>query len=83
VKKVKCGRGIGKKTVGNNHQQIRHFTDLTAWKLARKLRVAVYEVIKSLPKEELYCLSLQMKKAAISCTANFAEGYGTNSHSVF
>ncbi len=40
---------------------ITHFTDIEAWKLARKLRVAVYSVIKELPTEERYDLASQIK----------------------
>jgi four helix bundle protein len=49
---------------------IKHFTDVEAWKLARKLRIAVYSVIKKLPTEERYDLASQLRRAAISCTAN-------------
>jgi len=55
---------------------ITHFTDIEAWKLVRKLRIAVYSVIKNLPTEERYDLASQLRRAAISCTANIAEGYG-------
>jgi len=55
---------------------IKHFTDIEAWKLARKLRMVIYGVIKKLPTEERYDLASQMRRAAISCTANIAEGYG-------
>jgi len=55
---------------------ITHFTDIEAWKLARKLRMAIYGVIKELPTEERYDLASQMRRAAISCSANIAEGYG-------
>lgn len=55
---------------------IRDFTDLDAWKIARKLRSGIYSVCKTLPKDESYALASQMKRAAISVTANIAEGYG-------
>ena len=55
---------------------ITHFTDIEAWKMARKLRIAVYNVIKKLPTEERYDLASQLRRAVISCTANIAEGYG-------
>jgi four helix bundle protein len=55
---------------------IRDFTDLDAWKMARKLRSAIYSVCKTLPKDESYALASQMRRAAISVTANIAEGYG-------
>lgn len=55
---------------------IRDFTDLDAWKIARKLRSEIYGVCKTLPKDESYALGSQMKRAAISVTAKIAEGYG-------
>lgn len=55
---------------------ITHFMDIEAWKLARKLRVAIYNVVKNLPREEKYDLASQMRRAAISGSANIAEGYG-------
>jgi four helix bundle protein len=60
-----------------NYGPIKHFRDIEAWKLAQEMRVAVYSVIiKELPTEEKYDLSSQMRRAAISCSANIAEGYG-------
>jgi len=38
--------------------------------------VAVYSVIRDLPTEEKYDLASQMRRAAISSSANIAEGYG-------
>ena len=54
------------------YSPIKHFTDIKAWKLARELRIAVYRIIKKLPIEEKYDLASQMRRAAISCTANIA-----------
>ncbi len=59
-----------------SYGKINHFTDIEAWKLARKLRIEIYEIIKKLPAEERFDLASQMRKAAVSCTANIAEGYG-------
>ena len=59
-----------------SYGKINHFTDIEAWKLARKLRFEIYEIIKKLPPEEKFDLGSQMRKAAVSCTANIAEGYG-------
>lgn len=56
--------------------KINHFSDIHAWKLARKLRIEVYKIIKELPSEERFDLGSQMRRAAVSCTANIAEGYG-------
>jgi len=41
---------------------ITHFTDIEAWKPARKLRIAVYSVIKKLPAEERYDLASQLRR---------------------
>ena len=61
-------------------EQVRDFTDLVAWKLARELRKAVYEVSCSFPPEEKYVLVAQLRRAAISVTANLAEGFGRFSY---
>ncbi|AMM40197.1 S23 ribosomal protein [Candidatus Desulfofervidus auxilii] len=56
--------------------QIKHFTDIEAWKLGREIRKSIYTLVKTLPNEEKYNLNSQMRRAAISTTANIAEGYG-------
>ena len=56
--------------------QIKHFTDIEAWKLGREARKSVYALVKTLPNEERYNLGSQIRRAAISITANIAEGYG-------
>ena len=55
---------------------IRSFRDLDAWKLGRIIRNQVYEIVKKLPDFEKYNLGSQLRRAAISITANIAEGYG-------
>src|SRR5271168_4561412 len=59
---------------------VKDFTDLDAWKLARQLRRAVYAVTRTLPSEERYVLSSQLRRAALSITANIAEGFGRYSY---
>ncbi len=56
--------------------KIRAFEDLDVWKLARELRKEIYKVTETYPKDETYRLVDQMKRAAISSTANIAEGFG-------
>ena len=55
---------------------IKSFRDLDAWKLGRIIRNQVYEIVKKLPDFEKYNLGSQLRRAAISITANIAEGYG-------
>lgn len=53
------------------------FTTLEAWKKTRLLKLFFYkEVITLLPLEEKFNLNTQIRRAAISSTANIAEGYG-------
>ena len=43
----------------------------------------VYSIVKKLPKEELFALSDQMRRAAVSIPSNIAEGYGRGTDSEF
>ncbi|MGA8480124.1 MAG: four helix bundle protein, partial [Chthoniobacterales bacterium] len=51
------------------------FTDLIVWQKAHQSVLAVYRLPKNLPKSELFGLTSQMRRAAISIPANIAEGY--------
>ena len=50
------------------------FRDLKVWKKSIALTVLVYEFTKSFPKEELYGLTSQMRRASVSIASNIAEG---------
>ena len=50
------------------------YTDLEVWKKAIDLCEAVYQLCAELPKSELYGLSDQMRRAAVSVPSNIAEG---------
>ncbi|MER8412825.1 MULTISPECIES: four helix bundle protein [unclassified Mesorhizobium] len=52
------------------------YKDLLVWQQAMDLVVAIYGATKSWPKEELYGLTSQARRAASSVPANIAEGYG-------
>lgn len=60
--------------------QIRDFQDLQVWQLGRALRMRIYDLIRKLPPEERYALAAQVRRAAISITANIAEGFGRYSY---
>ncbi|MFA4834349.1 MAG: four helix bundle protein [Patescibacteria group bacterium] len=57
-------------------QKQHSFEDIKAWQLARDFRENIYKITRIFPKEELYCLTAQMRRAVISITSNIAEGYG-------
>jgi four helix bundle protein len=52
---------------------LRHH-DLKAWQVGIDLVKEVYAVTSGFPKEEIYCLTSQMRRAAISIPSNIAEG---------
>ena len=56
---------------------------MVVWQRAMDLVAEVYQVVKKLPKEELYALSDQIRRAVISIPSNIAEGYGRNSSKEF
>ena len=55
---------------------MRDFRELKVWDKAHQLTLAVYAATKSLPKEEMYGLTSQVRRAASSIPANIAEGCG-------
>ena len=52
------------------------FKDLIVWQKAYKLVLEVYKMTRGFPKDELYGLTQQMRKAAVAIPSNIAEGYG-------
>lgn len=58
-----------------NDDKITSFTDLQAWREGHKLVLLIYEITKDFPKEEMFGLGSQMRRAAISITSNIAEGF--------
>ena len=59
------------------------YTDLLVWQKAMDLVDEIYAIAKRLPKEELYALSDQMRRAAVSVPSNIAEGHKRNSNKDF
>jgi four helix bundle protein len=60
-----------------------NYRDLVAWQKAMDLVVAVYQVSASFPREEVYGLTSQLRKAAVSVPSNIAEGQGRGSKKEF
>lgn len=51
------------------------FRNLKVWAKAHQLVLLIYEATQSFPRDELYGLTSQMRRAAVSVPANIAEGY--------
>ena len=60
----------------NENLKKHNFENVKAWQSARQFRKNIYKITKNFPKEELYCLTSQIRRAAISVHSNIAEGYG-------
>ncbi|MDF1549221.1 MAG: four helix bundle protein [Bacteroidales bacterium] len=52
------------------------FEDLECWKASRDVRRFVMGILKKFPREEMYALTDNMKRASRSITENIAEGFG-------
>ena len=55
------------------------YRDLLAWQEAMRLAVMVYRVTTRFPREEIYGLTAQLRKSAVSIPSNIAEGAARNS----
>ena len=57
--------------------------DLDVWKVAMDLAEASYSVTRAFPKDELFGMTSQIRRAATSIAANIAEGYGRETTATF
>ena len=53
----------------------RTFEDLVVWQKAHQFALAVYRLTRSFPRSEVYGLTSQFRRAAVSIAANVAEGF--------
>ena len=58
---------------------MRDYTKILAWQKADDLTVAVYEATKGFPKDKVYALTSQLRRAAYSVPANITEGASRSS----
>ena len=58
------------------NKKVESFKDLIVWQKGIELVNEIYKVTKHFPKEELYGLISQIRRAAISVPTNVAEGWG-------
>ncbi|MBQ7547027.1 MAG: four helix bundle protein [Clostridia bacterium] len=62
---------------------VTNFKDLIVWQKAMELAKQVYMLTKYLPQQEIYALSDQMRRAAVSIPSNIAEGQARQSKKEF
>ncbi len=62
---------------------MKDFRNLLVWEKAHKLAIEIYSITKSFPKEEIYGLTSQLRRASTSIPVNIAEGCGRGSNADF
>jgi len=55
---------------------VKSFRDLLVWQKAMQLAVSIYRLTQDFPRDELYGLTGQIRRAAVSIPSNIAEGHG-------
>ena len=55
---------------------LKSFKDLNVWQKSYNLCLRIYKVTKRFPKDEMYGLTSQIRRSAVSIPSNIAEGYG-------
>jgi four helix bundle protein len=55
---------------------VQSFRDLLVWQRSIQLTVAIYRLTQSFPREEIYGLTSQIRRSAVSISSNIAEGQG-------
>lgn len=58
---------------------LQSYRDLLVWQKALDLALLIYRLSEKFPKSEIYCLTSQLRRAAVSVPSNIAEGYGRGS----
>lgn len=53
---------------------IHSYKDLVVWQKSKQLAVLIYKITEKFPKEEIYGLTSQMRRSAVSIPSNIAEG---------
>ena len=56
-------------------KKISSYKDLQVWQRSRKLCTHTYEITAAFPKEELFGLTSQLRRASVSVAVNIAEGF--------
>jgi len=62
---------------------VHNFKELNCWKEAKDFSVIVYKITSKIPSSEIYGITSQIKRAAVSIPSNIAEGAGRNTNKDF
>ncbi len=62
---------------------VKSYKELLIWQKGIRIVVQVYKLTQSFPKEEIYALTSQLKRASVSIPSNIAEGFGRQTDKSF
>jgi four helix bundle protein len=65
------------------NSDMKDFRQLKVWEKAHQVALAIYKATKEFPKEELYGLTSQIRRASMSIPTNISEGCGRNTDAEF
>ena len=60
-------------------EKLNSFEQLTVWQECQLFAVDIYKITKQFPKDEIFAMTSQLRRAASSISANIAEGFGRSS----
>lgn len=66
-----------------HEEKIKSYRDLIVWQKAKSVAVLVYKLTEDFPQTDLYGLTSQMRRAAVSIASNIAEGHGRGTKKEF
>lgn len=58
-----------------HNPKAKSFKDLQVWQEGHKLVIAIYKVTKEFPRDEIFGLTSQIRRASVSITSNLSEGF--------
>ena len=62
--------------VKGSSEMLKNYKELNVWQKSYKLCLHIYKVTKRFPRDEMYGLTSQIRRSAVSIPSNIAEGYG-------
>ena len=83
TKQIKRFKNIKDANLFIKYNNVHNFKELNCWKEAKDFSVIVYKITSKIPSSEIYGITSQIKRAAVSIPSNIAEGAGRNTNKDF